>query len=289
MWMDQSEPDHQYFISGGQWRLAKGLDTEVLPAWTYDWSKGFSDKMAELGHTPGEFFLLSRSAWAGTASHGSALWSGDIRSSWDELHTAVSVGQQVGLSGIPLWTTDIGGYGGGNPADPSFQQMIVRWFQFGAFCPLFRLHGHRSGGPAPNQCGDTNGDNEVWNLAPQQNHYDAIVAVMELRESLRAYVTAINNASVTTGVPMMRAMMLAFPADPVCAADQAEQQYMFGPDWLIAPVTMENATSWDVYLPEGAEWTYHWNQTKVKGGSWRSVDVTSLADFPLFKRSDAQP
>ena len=104
MWMDQAEPDHTVYISGGQWKLAKGLDTEVLPAWTYEWSRGFSDKMDELGES--EFFLLSRSAWAGTASHGSALWSGDIGSNWGELQTAVTVGQQVGLSGIPLWTTE---------------------------------------------------------------------------------------------------------------------------------------------------------------------------------------
>jgi len=285
MWMDQSEPDHQYFIAGGQWRLAKGLDTEVLPAWTYDWSKGFADKMAELGNAPGEFLLLSRSAWAGTASHGSALWSGDIESSWAELKTAVTVGQGVGLSGIPLWTTDIGGYGGGDPSNPSFQQMIVRWFQFGAFCPLFRLHGHRAGGPPADQCGATNGDNEVWNLAPEKDHYDAIVASMELREELRSYVAEINNVSVVTGLPMMRAMVLEFPLDAVCAADGAEQQFMFGPDWLVAPVTAENATTWDVYLPVGAVWTYWWNKTAVKGGSWRSVDVSSLADFPLFKRS----
>ena len=100
----------------------------------------------------------------------------------------MTVGQGVGLSGIPLWTTDIGGYGGGDPSDPSFQQLIVRWFQFGAFCPLFRLHGHRGGGPPANQCGPTNGDNEVWNLATKADHYDAITAVMHLRESLRPYV-----------------------------------------------------------------------------------------------------
>ena len=73
-----------------------------------------------------------------------------------------AAGQQAGLSGIPLWTTDIGGYAGGDPDEPGFQQLIVRWFQFGAFCPLFRLHGHRAGGPPADTCGPTNGDNEVW-------------------------------------------------------------------------------------------------------------------------------
>ena len=89
--------------------------------------------------------FLSRSAWSGTSAHGVGLWSGDIDSSWNELQLAVKVGQGVGMSGIPLWTTDIGGYAGGDPENPSFQELIVRWFQFGAFCPLFRLHGHRNG------------------------------------------------------------------------------------------------------------------------------------------------
>ena len=155
---------------------------------------------------------------------------------------------------LPAHTTpqhcySIGGYHSGDPASPSFQQMIVRWFQFGAFCPLFRLHGHRAGGPPADTCGPTNGDNEVWNLAPQQSHYDAIADVMALRESLRGYVADINNVSVATGLPMMRSMALAFPRDPVAAADQAEAQYMFGPAWLVAPVTAENATTWPVYLP----------------------------------------
>eukprot|EP00937_MAST-01D_sp_MAST-1D-sp2_P006861 g6861.t1 len=289
MWMDQAEPDHALYISGGQWKLAKGLDTEVLPAWTYDWSRGFAKKMAELGHRPGEFFLLSRSAWAGTASHGAALWSGDIASSWQELHNAVTVGQQVGLSGIPLWTTDIGGYHGGDPSSPSFQQLVVRWFQFGAFCPLFRLHGHRGGPNVPpaNECGATNGDNEVWNLAPRPEQFAAIKAAMELREALRGYVQQLNNESVATGMPMMRAMALAFPHDALCASDGVEQQYMFGADWLIAPVTAENATSWDVYLPQlpaGDSWAYHWNGSKVVGHGWRSVNVSKLADFPLFQK-----
>ena len=164
--------------------------------------------------------------------------------------------------------------------------MIVRWFQFGAFCPLFRLHGHRAGGPPADACGPTNGDNEVWNLAPQQAHYNAIVAVMELRESLRDYVATINNVSVATGMPMMRSMALSFPRDAVAAADEAEAQYMFGPDWLVAPVTAENATAWPVYLPsldDGACWVYHWNGSAIAETGWRTVDVRNISHFPLFR------
>ena len=125
----------------------------MLPAWTKLWAAGFANKLREIGDGDGDFFILSRSAWAGTASSGTALWSGDQGSTFRELATAVRAGQQAGLSGIPLWTTDIGGYAGGDPSKPAFQELIVRWFQFGAFCPLFRLHGHRGGKdvPPPNQ------------------------------------------------------------------------------------------------------------------------------------------
>jgi alpha-D-xyloside xylohydrolase len=95
----------------------------------YDWTKGFQDEMTRLGTKPGEYFLLSRNGWAGTASHGAALWSGDISSKWRTLHDQVKVGQGVGMSGIPLWTTDIGGYSGGDPNKLTFQNLVVRWFQ----------------------------------------------------------------------------------------------------------------------------------------------------------------
>ena len=295
IWMDESEPDHLKYISGGQWRLHAGTDAEVLPAWTKLWAAGFANKLREISDGDGDFFILSRSAWVGTASSGAALWSGDTGSSFRELATAVKAGQQAGLSGIPLWTTDIGGYVGGDPSKPIFQELIVRWFQFGALCPLFRLHGHRGGksNPPPNQCGPTNGDNEVWNLAKDPEHYDAIVAVMKLRETLRGYVQQINNVSAETGMPMMRPMFLAYPEDAVCANNSAEAQFMLGPDWLVSPVTAAGATSWPVYLPApgpGAEWVYWWNQTTVPSpdiGVWHNISVAAIADFPLFHRRNA--
>ena len=153
--MDESEPDHLKYISGGQWKLHAGTDSEVLPAWVKEWSSAFANKLRDVTDGDGDFFILSRNGWAGTAASGTALWSGDVGSSFRELATAVKAGQQAGLSGIPLWTTDIGGYIGGDPDKAAFQELIVRWFQFGAFCPLFRLHGHRSGKSVepPNACG----------------------------------------------------------------------------------------------------------------------------------------
>ena len=123
---------------------------------------------------------------------------------------------------------ETGGYRGGNPSDPKFQELITRWFQFGAFCPLFRLHGHRDGGPPSDECGGTNGDNEVWNLAGGEDtpNYRGIVRVMRLREGLRQYVKDANAETAATGWPMVRAMVLAFPHDPGCAGADVEDQFV---------------------------------------------------------------
>ena len=112
-----------------------------------------------------------------------------------------------------------------------------------------------------------------------------VVAVMRLREQLRYYVWRLSREAVLTGMPLMRPMALAFPEDAACAANTAEAQFMLGPDWLVAPVTEENATSWPVYLPklQNHEWVFHWNQSASAAG-WRSVDVSALGRFPLFSR-----
>ena len=214
-----------------------------------------------------------------------ALWSGDIVSSFDELKMQVTTAQGTMMSGPVLWTTYIGGYHGGTPSDPTFQDLIVRWFQFGAFCPLFRLHGHRGDGVPANQCGGTNGDNEVWNLAKEPQHYAGITKVMHLRENLREYVAEINDEAVATGMPMLRPMFLQWPEDKGCEGTDVEDQFMFGPRWLAAPVTTYKATSRTVYLPklaEGQEWVYYYSMKSMGVGGARVTMDTPIDEFPLF-------
>ena len=254
----------------------------MLPTWVHYWTAGASRVLQQ--HYD-EFFILSRSAWLGAARDGVALWSGDITSSWEELRLAIRAGQSVGLSGIPLWTTDIGGYAGGDPNSMSFQQLIVRWFQFGAFCPLFRLHGHRAGGPPETTCGATNGANEVWNLARDEKHYDSIKAMLRLREDLRSYIKSVNFESVELGIPMMRPMFLEFPHDSECATSSVEGQFMLGSKWLVAPVTSPRVHHWNVYLPrleEKERWIYWFNRSSYVGGGWYRIDVRDIRVFPLF-------
>lgn len=281
----------------GEWQLKAGRDYEVGTAWKQQWLRWFSDGMASRGVGPGEFFILSRSAWAGTQRYGNTLWSGDLSSTWAELALQVAAGQGAGLSLQGAWTTDIGGYTGGDPSSPDFQELIVRWFQFGAVSPVMRLHGHRAGGPPADACGGTNGDNEVWNLAKDAAHYDAIVAALRLRESLRGYVAAVNAEHASTGMPMMRPMLLAWPGDPGCQGADVEDQFMFGPDWLVAPVTAPAAaggSARSVYLPSlagvpNATWVYWWNQTSVGAGGARVSLPTPLGEFPLFRLARGWP
>jgi len=289
VWLDGAEPERASEYNYGEFLLGpdgnKLNDMEVGEAWVREHARALQDGFATKGHGPSDFITLARSSWAGSSALSSAVWSGDIGSNFNELEIQIKSAQAFAISGQALWTTDIGGYGGGNPADPVFQELIVRWFQFGAFCPLFRLHGQRVGGPPGNQCGDTGGDNEVWNLAKDVQHYNAITSVMTLRESLRNYVVQINKETVDTGMPMLRAMALAFPNDPYSRSSDVEDQYMFGPSWLVAPVYKYQQYSRKVYLPpldSSEQWVYWWKQAVYPSGNV-TVDAP-ITEFPLFFR-----
>lgn len=289
VWLDAAEPEHntRKLDSSYDWQFAPNhTAAAVAQAWVRQHIETLADGFDAAGTH--DYFLLARSAWTGSWRRTAGLWSGDIESSFDELALQVRVAQGVALSGVAFWTTDIGGYKDGNPDDPVFQELIVRWFGFGAFCPLFRLHGRRNGGPPADQCGGTNGDNEVWNLAKDPEHYNAIVQIMQLREKLRPYVQNLSAEVAQTGMPMIRPMFLAFPDDPACAAADVEDQYMFGPAFLVAPVLEYKAASRSVYvprLPGDASWVSVFDKSApVPVG--RSNFSTPISSFPLFVRSD---
>ena len=286
VWIDAAEPEHNGGSKEGTWKMSKGTDAEVGEAWIQQHAKTFADGFATKGIEPSEYFILPRHAWSGSWRYSAALWSGDIESTFTELAIQIKVLQGVMMSGPALWTTDIGGYHGGTPADPVFQELIVRWFQFGAFCPLFRLHGHRGGvHPPSNECGGTNGDNEVWNLAKEPSHYAAITNMMRLREELREYVSQINLEAANSGMPMVRPMFLQWPLDPVAQTAEVEDQYMFGPDWLVGPVYTHGATSRSIYLPPlpaNKTWVYYFNYSEVGSAGGHFEMDTPITEFPLF-------
>jgi alpha-D-xyloside xylohydrolase len=231
---------------------------------------------------------LIRCAWAGSQRYGALVWSGDIHSTYEDFRRQICAGIHMGLSGIPWWTTDIGGFGGGNIEDPAFRELLVRWFQFGTFCPVMRLHGDRRPfTPITNKTGEkrehTGADNEVWSFGDE--NYPILVKFIGIRELMRDYTRSLMTAAHEKGDPVIRALFYEFPADEKCW--NISDQFMFGTDILVAPVCHEGARSRAVYLPEGARWTHAGTGEVLEGG--RSYEIDAPIDtLPIFLRDGKQ-
>ena len=277
-WLDACEPELKPGTPGNLLYHA-GPGLEVGNLYPREHARAFHEGMAAVGETEGLSF--SRSAWAGSQRYGAALWSGDIGATFEALRAQVRAGLNVALSGIPWWTTDIGGFHGGDPEAPEFRELIVRWFQYGVFCPLFRLHGFREPCP-PFSVHQTGGPNEVWSFGDAA--YEAIREILFLRERLRPYVLAQMRAAHECGQPVMRPLFYDFPEDE--GAWSVDDAFLFGPDVLVAPVTVYGAREREVYLPAGADWTDPWTGTTHPGG--RTLCLRAPLDrVPVLLRDGA--
>jgi alpha-D-xyloside xylohydrolase len=277
-WLDASEPELNP-AHPGNLSLYAGPGAEVASIYPRDNARLFAEGMAGAGQEP--TVLLSRSAWAGSQRYGTAVWSGDIPATWESLRQQVRAGLNIAISGIPWWTTDIGGFHGGDPRDPAYQELVVRWFQYGVFCPLFRLHGDRQP-RVPTGHEMTGGPNEAWTYG---DAYERIVAALRLRERLRPYIHQQMRVASRTGLPPMRPLFVDFPGDP--DAWQAEDQFLFGPDLLIAPVLEPGASTRDVYLPAGRTWIAAAANDRHDGGTVLRVPV-SPDRIPVFVSEGAE-
>jgi alpha-glucosidase/alpha-D-xyloside xylohydrolase len=217
--------------------------------------------------------------------YGGFIWSGDVQSRWATLKAHIPVAINTGLSGLPYWGTDIGGF---NPTPEYTGELHVRWFQFGAFNPLFRSHGRNwhlrlpwgwnGGDGGPFESGN-------WRAAPEELKNDQVEPIcrkyLELRSQLMPYLYTAVAECHATGLPIIRALCLHAPGDPIAAARGDE--YFWGPDMLVAPVVEKGATTRNVYLPKGA-WFDFWTNEKVEGG--REIDrPVDLATIPLYVRA----
>lgn len=277
-WLDGDEPEIR---PGHPHNLAfhAGPGPEVVNLYPQVHAQAFHDGIR--GEGDDEVVLLSRSAWAGNQRYGAALWSGDVPATWASLRAQVRAGLNVALSGIPWWTTDIGGFHGGDPDAPAYRELLVRWFQYGVCCPLLRLHGFRDPRP-PFGPEMTGGPNEAWSYGPEA--LAAIEDALRLRERLRPYLMAQMRVAHEQGVPPMRPLFVDFPAD--AGAWDADDQFLLGPDLLVAPVLEAGATGRPVYLPEGALWTDAVTGDRHPGGT--SVEAAAPAErIPLFLRDNA--
>ena len=280
-WLDAIEPeltshDHdnvRYHIGNG---------AEVGNLYPMMQEQAFYEGMRASGET--DVLNLCRCAFAGSQRYGAAIWSGDIYSTFEVLEGQISAGLNMAMSGIPWWTTDIGGFFGGQTRSEEFRELIVRWFQFGVFCPIFRLHGWRDSQYSIEGMSDptSGGPNEVWSFGEQA--YGIIRELLFLRERLRPYIMEQMKRAADKGTPVMRPLFFDFAHDP--AAALIEDQFLFGPDILVAPVVKEGGRSRAVYLPAGTDWTDAWTGAEFAGGQCITVDAP-LERFPVFVRAGA--
>jgi alpha-D-xyloside xylohydrolase len=283
-WLDACEPELTEENEPANLRYHLGTGAEV--GCVYPWSnqQAFFEGMKEEKET--EYIMLCRSGWAGSQRFGAAIWSGDIQSTFEALQQQVRAGLNIGMSGIPWWTTDIGGFYGGNINTPYFKELIVRWFQYGVFCPLFRLHGFRE---PRTPAGDllfsesTGAANEVWSFG--EKAYDIIKEIMFMRERLLPYVNEQMLLAHEKGTPPMRPLFFDFADDKDCAA--VDDEFLFGPDILVAPVLEFGARKRKVYLPAGTNWTDAWTGKKITGGQWIEADAP-LERIPVYLRGDSK-
>ena len=290
-WLDEAEPEYTVY-DFDNYRYYKGTNLQVGNIYPVMHAKTFFDGMTEAGQE--QVVNLLRCAWAGSQKYGALVWSGDIESSFRSMRDQLCIGLNMGLAGIPWWTTDIGGFYGGNIHDEHFRECLIRWFQWGAFCPVFRLHGDRdphTGLPETMPEGVLPGEsilpsgaaNEVWSYGEEV--YSILVRYMELREKLRPVVREAMWQAHKNGSPVMRTLFYEFPDDP--QSWEVEDEYLFGEHLLVAPVLEEGQRVRRVYLPAGEIWENLHTGERLEGGAWYDVDAP-LEVIPVFIRNPEQ-
>lgn len=280
-WLDEAEPEYGPY-DFDIYRYHAGPALQCSNIYPVGYAKGFYEGLKESGEK--DVMSLVRCAWAGSQKYGVLTWSGDIHSSFRAMKDQLSAGLSMSIAGIPWWTTDIGGFLGGNIEDEDFRELMVRWFAWGCFSPVFRLHGERSpwyereeefiNGVRQLTSGQ---DNEVWSFG--EENYEIMKEFLFIRERIRPYIREIMMDAHVTGNPVMRPLFYEFPSDETCWT--IEDSYLFGPDLLVSPITDAHVTQKTIYLPKGCKWTNAKDGIVYEGGQYVTVDAP-LSVIPVF-------
>ena len=280
LWFDEAEPE----IHPEQFDnliLSMGRGDEVGLLYPYYYAKLVYDGMKEIGRD--DIVTLSRCAYLGAQKFGTLVWSGDIPSTFESLSAQVKSGLNMAMCGIPWWNTDIGGFYGGDTESAYFRELIVRWFQYGVFCPVTRLHGSRKGQDRTRGIIEpTGGDNELWSFGEEA--FEILKELVMLRERLRPYVETHMKTASQKGTPMMRPIFYDYPDDEQCYT--LGEQYLFGDDILFAPITEQGQTKKEVYLPQG-RWVLTKDAQTYLGGRWYTIEA-ALNEFIAFVKEGAE-
>ncbi|KAM0508949.1 hypothetical protein ACHAP9_004128 [Verticillium nonalfalfae] len=220
-WLDEAEPEYSVY-DFDNYRYHAGPTLSVGNIYPRDYARTFYEGMEQEGQT--NIVNLLRCAWAGSQKYGALVWSGDIASSWASFRNQLAAGLNMGIAGLPWWTTDIGGFHGGNPDDEAFRELFVRWFQWGTFCPVMRLHGDREPKKGTGEASRSGAPNEVWSYGPEV--YEICRKYLRIREDMRSYTRQLMKDAHEKGSPVMRPLFWEFPADQ--ESWEVEDQYMYG-------------------------------------------------------------
>lgn len=282
-WLDNAEPDSVKY-DFDNFRYYAGRGSKVGCEYPKMFLKAFYDGMKECGET--DFVSLIRSAWVGSQKYNALVWTGDVHSTFFAFRDQVVAGQNMGLAGIPWWTTDIGGFYTPDYEDKEFRELLIRWYQYAVFCPVFRMHGNRLPYDIPrldtrNFGGgqlNTGHDNEIWSYGEES--FEIMKKYLDIRLSLKDYIHNLMKEASETGAPLIRPMFYEFPEDKKCW--ELPEQFMFGSKYLVAPVLSYGQRTQTVYLPEG-KWKELEGEQIFDGGRFITVNAP-LDMIPVFEK-----
>lgn len=283
-WLDEAEPEvHPQDFANLHFHIGNAAQTALL--YPYYYAKTFYDGLKKEGEK--DIVSLTRACYPGSQKFGAIVWNGDIPSTFEALYQSIASGLSMSMCGIPWWNSDIGGFHQGDTESDYFRELIVRWFQFGLFCPIMRLHGARKKPKNyvprhPNVKEISSGDNEIWSFG--ERNYPILKELIEIRERLKPYILKYAEIASKTGTPIMRPMFFDFYDDENCYT--TNDQYMFGSDILFAPIYKQGGTERKVYLPKG-KWVRTTDKKEYDGGQYVSCKA-EIAEFIAFVRKGAE-
>lgn len=286
-WLDEAEPEYGlYNFEQFNYHIGPAMQcSNIYPKY---YAQGFYDGLVDAGVK--EPLSLIRCAWAGSQKYGVVVWSGDVHSDFRSFRNQIQAGLSTNMAGIPWWTTDIGGFVGGDVHSEEFRELLVRWFEWAVFCPVMRLHGERPPFKTLEQpYHDVRGhqikqmesgqDNEVWSFGDEA--YPVLCNLLKLRERLKPYISRTMMQAHESGAPVMRPLFYNFSNDAEVL--KHEDEYMFGDKLLVCPVTEYKARSRKVYLPvtSGEKWIDQASGQVFDGGQEIFVECP-LDRIPVF-------
>jgi alpha-D-xyloside xylohydrolase len=283
VWLDNAEPDFvKYDFDHYRYHIGPALSCSAVYPQYY--SRAIYDNQVRDGKE--KPVNLLRSGWAGSQKYGNVIWSGDVPSTFESFRDQLQCGINMGLAGIPWWTTDIGGFMTDDCNDPRFHQLLIRWYEFAVFTAVLRMHGER--GPIdikPLDDRDFGGgylhtgySNELWSYG--EENFRIMRKYLDLRLSMHDYIASLYREASENGSPLLRAMFYEFPDDEKCW--NLYDQYMFGPEYLVAPILYEDTFERDVYLPAG-----RWEDIrdhKIYEGQQTVHAEAPIDSIPVFRK-----